>query len=381
MPKKKVLLVHNIVAPYRLPLFEQLGKLHDLTVFFCSFKTKDRKWQVEQTNASYQSVLLPSRTLGPFVFNFSALKYLRQQQFDVLIVIDNEENCFTNLLAVWLAKWRKKPYVLWSGHLLPSKTVIWPIEFHKTVFHRWPIRNIYEGLINTIHRYLYQHASNYLAYSDMSKQYLEAHGVAGEIIVGTQAMDKSLMPAATEKKPLDSSKLQLLYLGYLRPEKGIDVLLRAVMKLPTDRVELHVVGDGPELPSLQALTKDHLNIIYHPYAHAQERANWYQSVDVMVLPTYFDPWAHVVTESLYYGTPVLTTSSAAASTIIVPKKNGIVVEAGSAEQLQAAIQTLIDQPTLLANMKRYTATPNQRLYNVAADARNFGQAIEKATNQ
>lgn len=52
MKKYKVALIHNIISPYRVPLFEGLAKhpLIDLSVYFCSLRHKNRKWDVLESN-------------------------------------------------------------------------------------------------------------------------------------------------------------------------------------------------------------------------------------------------------------------------------------------------------------------------------------------
>ena len=50
--KLKVMILHNIISPYRSPLFEELSKKYDLTVYFCKAKTNDRKWSTKLDNYS-----------------------------------------------------------------------------------------------------------------------------------------------------------------------------------------------------------------------------------------------------------------------------------------------------------------------------------------
>ena len=42
--KKRVLLIHNFISPYRLPIFEELNKFVDLEVLFCKISPKNRSW-------------------------------------------------------------------------------------------------------------------------------------------------------------------------------------------------------------------------------------------------------------------------------------------------------------------------------------------------
>jgi len=377
----KITLLHNIVVPYRTPLFEEIAKRCDLTVFFYSQGATGRRWDTDQGDTAFRYIYLRRFAFDPVIINPLLLWTLLRQKTDVYIVVDNEENMFSNLLVAAYGRLRKKPYVLWSGHIPIEQGTIHPMTFHKTLMHKWPIKNIYTSVTDRINQYLYDHAASFVAYSEMSKRYLIQHGAKdSKILVGTQAMAREQMPVPTKHLPLNHKKLQLLYLGYFRPEKGIDILIRATLKLPEAAVDLHILGDGPEGAALKELARSAKNIHFHDYANAQERANWYSSVDMFVLPTYFDPWAHVITESLYYGTPAILTSSAGASSIITDSKNGFVVPAGNVDALFAVLQKLLDNPGVVKKMRQYIANEikDARYYDVSADADNFAKAIGMA---
>ena len=374
----KTLLIHNIVAPYRLPLFDEIAKRCDLTVLFCSPKVDGRQWSNNLAQQRFHSKFLRHIKLGFFTLNPGLPFYLLKHPADIYILIDNEENVFSNLCAAWITKLTGKSYVLWSGHIPIDGATIHPIDFHSSLLHRWPIKNLFIRATNYLNGNIYAGAASYLAYSSASKQFLIKRGVNPvNIVVGTQAMSPSLMLAAKEKVRLNTEKLQVLYLGYLRPEKGVKTLINAVLKLPASKVDLHIVGDGPEKNRLQEIVGSATNIKFHPYANTTKRAQWYTSVDVLVLPTFYDPWAHVVTESLYYGTPVIVTNSAAASIVIQQGKNGFVFEAGDIDDLADTLNTLTAQ--VIITMRKYICqADNSRLYSVDADAVNFMKAIDLA---
>jgi glycosyltransferase involved in cell wall biosynthesis len=374
----KVILLHNIVAPYRLPLFKDIGKHCDLLVLFCSQIAENRSWDLTIGPTTFRYKFLKKLRLGFFILNPGILPFLLTHKADVYVIIDNEENFFSNIFTVYLAKLFKRPYVLWSGHIPTEAPTIHPIDFHGGIFHK----PIFKRLINVFfaksNQYLYKNAASFLAYSPTTKRYLIKHGVKNsKIVVGTQAMSQTLLPEVSEMVKLNRRKLQLLYIGYLRPEKGINTLIDAIHQLDSSKVDLHIVGEGPQLASLKKLANSRDNIFFHSYANSKERANWYATADLTVLPTFYDPWAHTVTESLYYGTPVVVTSSAAASTVIRNGKNGYVFTAGDSGELVSIVRTLSKQK---ANaMKQYIRSSNQsRLYNVSADADNFGKAISLA---
>ena len=382
MSKISVKLLHNAVAPYRTPLFNALAQKTDLKVVFCSAGDRDRKWSSKVKDGIFSFSTMRGYRFGPFTFNPFLWGEVWQTRQDVLIAVDHEENIFTNLIFCSWMKLRGKPYVLWSGQIPVEGGTVHPADFHDTIFHRVkPIRWLYFALVNVCIRLLYRGADSFLAYSDASKRHMVAKGAdARKIVVGTQAMPTVTLTKSTTKRR-KSSTLRLLYLGYLRPEKGVDVLVSAVKNLPEAKIELNIIGDGPEKQRLKDLSAGSKNIHFHPYAEGLEKANWFAASDAFVLPTFYDPWAHVVAESLYYETPVIITDSAAASMVITDYQNGVVVKAGDAKGLQAVFQKLIDHPNLVQQMQKGAAKQNPRLYDVNADAENFVKAIRIAQNE
>jgi len=46
MNKVRVALIHNTIAPYRHPLFEELAERVKLTVYYCTVKHASRAWDL-----------------------------------------------------------------------------------------------------------------------------------------------------------------------------------------------------------------------------------------------------------------------------------------------------------------------------------------------
>src|SRR5206468_9345000 len=70
--------------------------------------------------------------------------------------------------------------------------------------------------------------------------------------------------------------------------------------------------------------------------------------DVLVFPSLFEGFGLVITEAMSQGTPVITTERTVGPDIIDHGQNGWIVEAGSTEALQQAIEELIFKPELVA---------------------------------
>jgi len=95
-------------------------------------------------------------------------------------------------------------------------------------------------------------------------------------------------------------------IGRIDPMKDFAFLLHALACEPDMEADLLIAGDGPEREALQALT-DKLRL--------QHRVHWagnladplpaYQAMDVMVLPSVYEPFGNVVPEAMAAGKAVL----------------------------------------------------------------------------
>ena len=70
--KKRVLLIHNFISPYRLPIFEELSKFVDLEVLFCKISPKNRSWKKKELDLyNFKYSILDSFNIKSFIINYS----------------------------------------------------------------------------------------------------------------------------------------------------------------------------------------------------------------------------------------------------------------------------------------------------------------------
>jgi len=109
------------------------------------------------------------------------------------------------------------------------------------------------------------------------------------------------------RRRLDADgRFVLLTTAYLIKAKGVDTAVRALTKLP-DSVTLWVVGDGPELAALQALSREIGVIDRVHFLGLQSQVETYmQAADVFVCPALWEEAAGLVNlEAQACGLPVL----------------------------------------------------------------------------
>lgn len=129
-------------------------------------------------------------------------------------------------------------------------------------------------------------------------------------------------------------------------QKGLDVLVRALHRLPLDRAWRAVfVGDGSTAPLLSNRTAD-LRAAgrVHLLGRVPSVIEHYAAADLLVFPTRYDPWGMAVTEALATGLPAITTPHAGSAMAVDPARNGHVVsDVEDDAELAGVITTMWDR--------------------------------------
>lgn len=337
--RRRVLLLHNIIVPYRLALFEELSKSVNLCVFFCRRTRQDRLWDTSLDGYRFCCHILKGITLplwGGLVMNYTLPLRLLREKYDLYVIGENWRNIFSILTVLLICKLRRKPFIVWSGAIQRS----WYGDRNADTLTRGLNR-----LLTYYRRLLYRNAHSFVAYGERAKDFLVKNGANPEKVhIGTQVV---ISPGRTHKiKPdkgasgFDGKKV-ILFLGHLTKRKGVDFLIRAYKGLNRDDALLVVAGSGEEEDHLKSLAGDDRSILFAGYVREQEKPRYFLMADIFVLPTLHDPWAQVINEAMAYGLPIIVTQNDGSSSELI-KENGYIVEPGNEDSLRNALERLLD---------------------------------------
>jgi glycosyltransferase involved in cell wall biosynthesis len=381
--KAKLAIFHNIISPYRLPLFEELSKIYDLDVYFCKAKTEDRIWNTSLKNYTFKYKILPSLNIGPLVFNFSLLKELFKNKSDCFIVDENPENAISILTMFAIAKKNKKKIILWNERIDDEVFTLIHLKTSNNFFGS-KLYNFIKAGYKIYRKYLYFKSDLLLPLSSAAESYLKKEGVLKEkIIKSFQIMPESILakPTTISKLPEFKNKKIILSLGYLIKRKGIDNLIKAFNQLNSSDAVLLIAGDGDQEENLKNLAKKNVDIKFIGYIEDKEKAKYFSIADFFVFPTHYDSWGLVINEALYYGLPVISTDKAGAIELIEEGKNGFIIPDNDIDALVKSMKKLLDDPKLLAKMKENVLrTPKSRIVDVNTVIRTFNKAINMILN-
>lgn len=155
--------------------------------------------------------------------------------------------------------------------------------------------------------------------------------------------------------PRQDQTLKLLYAGRIYPEKGIDTVIDAMIKLAVGSqgrrdIRLSVAGSGsPEYEShlrqlvSQAGLTDYVSFL--GWVQASEMPELLSEHDVLVLPSIWpEPFSRAVLEGMISGLVVVAARTGGTPEIIVDGENGLLFEPNDPEDLANKIVHLMDNP-------------------------------------
>jgi glycosyltransferase involved in cell wall biosynthesis len=370
--KLSVLILHSVISPYRLPLFTELSKTFSVHVFFCSGRRGPRKWQIGELNKGYTSDVLRSCHFGRLVINPTIVIKLLHQRPDVYLIADNDENMFSTLPTLLAAAIRRKPVVVWNEHVLAGSPP--PVGSRARAF-------VTDRLKKAVRTLLYRRTSTFVSMSGPSSdEYLLSFGVPPQAIhTGTQVMPTELLPPVPAAgDPGGRDRPYLLFLGYLRPEKGIKTLLDAYSAIRSPALDLVFAGSGPEGALVAEASSKSPGISLLGYVDGAAKAGLIAAADALVVPSTYEPWGMVVNESLYYGTPVLC-SGAVSSRELLDQTNSLIHAPGDVAALHRDLEHFMSDASLRADLKRGAALVEADLLcDTVRGCRHFASAISAA---
>ena len=148
----------------------------------------------------------------------------------------------------------------------------------------------------------------------------------------------------------------LAFAGRLMAAKALDVALRALERTPG--VTLLVVGDGPDRAELERLSSAlglDGRVRFLGGRSRDDVLGILSAVDAALLSSRWENFPHLVVEALAVGTPVIATSVGGVPEIVRDGENGLLVPAGDADALAAAIRRLMDDADLRDRLARAAA--------------------------
>ena len=339
----KIFWLFNHPAPYKVDLFNELGKQTDFLAVFERDSEGDRNPLFYDRSAiNFKAHFCKGVKLGVLnSYTSEPVKLLKQDQYDIVVL--NGWRMIGERKAIRYCKKHHVPYVFAiNGGIVPKKE---------------------NPLIAKIKTKYISGASSYLCPDEKSKEYLVHYGADESKIhlfpystVHENEMVLSPYSEAQKAKLQDKYRIlckrMFISVGQLIERKNYGQLIRLWKDMPKEDV-LVILGDGPLGEELQAQIKSEgLNNIYlfGQVDHAKS-LEMMRMADAFVLLSKEDIYGHVINEAMSQGIPVIApTTMNAACHLIENGKNGYLVnlddEEGIAKALRSEFPTAMGEAAL-----------------------------------
>jgi glycosyltransferase involved in cell wall biosynthesis len=337
-------IVTEIVAPYRIPVFNALsdrlgGGLH---VIFLAETEPRRSWEVPRDEIRFSHEVLGGLRFTvpyhgdrqPVYLVRPIVPRLERGGFDAVLVGGwNHLECYATL--AW-CRARGRRFALWSETPLLGRLPARPLR-------------------TALKRALVARAAAFAVPGPSAGRYLAALGAdAARIHEAPNAVDVDFWSDGPAR-PSRAGRLSLLLVARLVESKGVDLALRA---FATSRLageaELVVAGDGPQRAALERLASPGVRFLGEQDRIALRAL--YHAADLLVFPSRYDPWGLVVNEAACAGLPAIASDGTGAGRDLVRDgENGLLVAAGSERSLRDAFDRVADDPELPVRLRHGAA--------------------------
>ncbi len=354
---QRLVLLTEIIAPYRIPVFNALARLSgiDLHVIFLSETDPTlRDWLIYKDEIHFPYQVLPSwrRRIGghSLLLNWGLGAALRSAKPDIIICGGY------NYLASWEAlRWARRHHIRF---LLWVESTLRDLRGHRLL-----VESVKKKFMRNCHAFVVPGTSSF--------EYVRSFGVAPErIYTAPNAVDirffaefveQAHSQAELRRVALGLPARYFLFVGRLVAGKGVFDLMKAYAMLATeirDQISLVFVGDGAARAELErmAFRLPGKSVQFRGFAQREQLAEYYAFAEALVFPTHSDPWGLVVNEAMACGLPVIcSTAAGCAADLVDDHWNGLVIPAGDVEQLVSAMGELACSPAIRSLMGQHSS--------------------------
>lgn len=160
-------------------------------------------------------------------------------------------------------------------------------------------------------------------------------------------------PSVRERLSISASAKVLGCFGRLSSEKGQAFLIKAFRKFQEKHPDsaLILTGDGPDRGSLETLIANlGLTTKVHLCGYQPGMRDFYEAIDLLVLPSLSEGLPNVALEAMALEKPVLATDVGAVAEIITHGENGWMVQAGDETLLANSLLEIFSSPSLVTRI-------------------------------
>ena len=316
--ERKLALLTNMIAPYRLPLLSVLAKQFDLLVLHGGREANRESWN------GLEEILSNAKVVRALGWQIRYAKKVNGKVFDEKFIhvtpgllwhllrfqpdaVISSEMGFRSMLALaYGTVFRKPVWIWWEGTLHSERTIDRLRKMLRKVFSVW--------------------AHHWITCGQTSTEYLLSLGVKRDRILQSQnGVDEERFKADVQPAWAIQPRPVVLHVGQFIERKGVGLLVEAAARLQQQGCEFSLlfVGSGRDKQALEhrAQAVGLKNVHFLPVQPPDKMPSVYRSADLVVFPTLEDVWGFVANEAILSDIPVLCSKYAGCAPELFPPEN------------------------------------------------------------
>ena len=327
---KKVLIVFNHPAPYKVRLFNELSKTFDLHVIFERRSASDRNkgfYFEEKYNFTTHKIHgIKIGTEG--MLSRGVKKHIQKYEYDLIIM--NGYSHYPEMNAISFLKKNRIPYALYiNGGTIKKES---KLKFK-------------------IKRHYISQANGYFSPDEESNKYLVYYGANSKVIYNypySTIYENEIVKDKPNKEEL-RKKLGITFdkvfvsAGQLIARKNYLSLVAEWKKIPGN-YGLFLIGDGKQRKEIEELIKKEnlQNVVLTGFLPREQMFEYFKAADAFLFPSKEDIYGHVINEAMSQGLPVVSTNKVnSAVKLIKDGINGYLLEKLEGPTFEKAIEDVL----------------------------------------
>jgi glycosyltransferase involved in cell wall biosynthesis len=145
--------------------------------------------------------------------------------------------------------------------------------------------------------------------------------------------------------------INILSTSALTQQKGVDVLIRAFLKIKNKKLKLIILNSGLCESQMRNLAKSDERITFYGRLNNQDMEKFYRIADVLVVPSvWYDVRPNVIVEAFKYGIPVVASNIGGIPELVKDNYNGYLFTPGDVEELKNILEKIAAESSCLTNL-------------------------------
>lgn len=224
---------------------------------------------------------------------------------------------------------------------------------------------------------IFSYSFSFIVLSEQEKKIIKERFHPQHVVVLSNCIDLTEAREYNKKRIDDNQPITIGYIGRIATTKGMDYLLEACIALKRQNVRFILKIAGSEeihnqyLPKFKATLDE--QFIYSGIVSGEAKINFFKSIDIFVLPSFFEGLPISLLECMSYGVIPITTNVGSINEYVKDGQNGIIIECQSSQSIINAIMKLNKNRELITE---YSNQAKATIFNRLSP----NQYIEKLNN-